>query len=1216
MKKKLLFFLIVSAFISLSAQNKDIKNAQNNLVSDEILYCSGNTFSLHVDATATSTGDYTVSKELQSSFPLSAGTNAIKFSGNGSNKFSEPINIGFDFSFYGQTYTQVVAGTNGRLVFTNSSELQNLNDVNTYVDRTFSDASGSNGYSVLPSTDYNKIYKNNAAQEIPLAQIFFGYTDLYASNNASTQYNYKSVTFGSLKGLIISYQNEIHTDGVGGISGSSFSSYVLLLEDGRIVVYVNGKIEESYNAILGIQKEDASKFKVARPHSTNGSDYNNGKWKSEGVAWVFTPSQNLNPKIVWKVDGVQQSTNQNFTYAPTADQETLSAEISFFDDTNTQVGDTKISSVVFKKVLTPEINTPVYGNCGEAATLSIKNIQAGVTYNWYKNGVLYASNQTSIQANTGSYVVKAVSSAGTECTQSSAVSVNINSILPPLTFTENQIFAFCDNTSVGKININLLQTIQYSLGADYSVTFSENGSTVTNYTNVELNSGDVRTFKVLVKTNSGINPPCEISRNFIVKYLSLPKQGEEHTQTLCFETTDFRLEDFETANFNTSLYNFQYSLDGVNYSSLTSVNPQVNSLVYVKIKAKDTDFNCESIQTLKFNFNPPVIANQPNIDPFELQQCASSTQTYDLTQYYALINPNPSSVNITYHNSLAEAQSGSNAISNPAAYRSGMGDNVLYIRVEDKTTHCVSQNFPSITLRVYSRPQLRSTQIGLSNCAGNTVFNLTQNIDDLFSSIDPKIILKVQYFAEDDTELTTSEIEAYDASVRGIHPYIRLSYNSTCSAEVTFNLTYLSKPQVSTTQILVCEETSYSLDEFKNTVISSPNSYTFTDELGNALPNSFSLTSLPLNVNFYITNNSTGCQSDLQTVTFYKGTDSVLDTYAGSTTKCDTYGDLFDGKTEFNLADYKALFTSDTTAEFTYFRNSSRTDEITDFENFVNTTAFSQIIYLKIALSNYCPVEAELTLNIDIPTKSSTLQDKYYICYGDTAIIDAGTENESYTWSDGQTSQNASFTEAGSYSVTLTNSLGCSYTHEFVISDENQPVIQQINQTNDKIEVIATGGITPYEYSFDGGVSWQNENYILNPTLETYTIYVRSFNGCLGAPKTIYFISVKNAITPNHDGINDTWTVENIGQMQNVVIQITDRYGKPVFYYDQGGRSGDVTTSPNPNTNTSSFDPVWDGTNMGRELPTASYWYFVKWYDPVTLKNEVRQGWILLKNRN
>jgi gliding motility-associated-like protein len=211
--------------------------------------------------------------------------------------------------------------------------------------------------------------------------------------------------------------------------------------------------------------------------------------------------------------------------------------------------------------------------------------------------------------------------------------------------------------------------------------------------------------------------------------------------------------------------------------------------------------------------------------------------------------------------------------------------------------------------------------------------------------------------------------------------------------------------------------------------------------------------------------------------------------------------------------------------------------------------------------------------------------------------IDAGNENTIFDWSDGQSGQSADFTKTGSYSVTLKNGVnGCPYTHNFSISDVNQPMIDVINQTSNSIEVIANGGVKPYKYYFNGVA--QTSNILSNPKQSSYEIQVESATGCLGPPKTVYFIKINNAFSPNGDGINDLWRIDNLDKMDQVSIVIIDRNGKKVF----------ESTTPTKNE--------WDGKDNGRALPTSSYWYVISWYDPVTQKSEQRQGWILMKNRN
>ncbi len=79
---------------------------------------------------------------------------------------------------------------------------------------------------------------------------------------------------------------------------------------------------------------------------------------------------------------------------------------------------------------------------------------------------------------------------------------------------------------------------------------------------------------------------------------------------------------------------------------------------------------------------------------------------------------------------------------------------------------------------------------------------------------------------------------------------------------------------------------------------------------------------------------------------------------------------------------------------------------------------------------------------------------------------------------------------------------------------------------------------------------------------------------------------VRNFFTPNNDGYNDTWHLEE-DQGCPYIIHIFDRYGKLI-----------KTLTPN--------FPNWDGTYRGRALPSSDYWIVIKYtengqeYDYVT----------------
>lgn len=1177
MMRKLSVVFFICFLVLGFAQSVSLYNPANNVpYPSEQYFCSGEQFNLKVDAVATSTGDYAITKDFASSFPLGAGSTPITFPATGSNKFSYSFPIGFSFSFYGKTYSRVVAGSNGRLVFTNDPQLESLKDLNTYTDRTFSGIAGYNTLSVLASTDYNKVFKNNPNQELNLAQIFFGYTDLVPKSvNSGVTYLYKNVSVGGVNALLVSFQNMIRTNGTGSISSTSYESYILLLQDGRIIINVNNKSENSYRAILGIQNDDATKFKVPT-HSSAGSDYNNGFWKSEGVAWIFTPNQNLTPRFKWYQNAtlLGESSNTLSNFSP-SDNDILKVEVNYLDSSGNQVGSTVTDSVTFKMLSKPPV-TLTQPSCS-TAVLTTPSIP-GIQYEWFQAGnttVLSTINTLTASAN-GNYFVR-IKSPNSSCfVDSDPVPVSVGGNFPNFNNAPKYI---CKTDGATTTSVNLYDYYPAN-PANYTVTFQENGVNVPDPTNFPINANTTRTVGIIA--NSVTTSSCSFTTTFDIVFASLPQNNSELiANKLCFGADNYILNDFQNQFFSGKNYQYSYSLDGGStFQNLTSVNPQTNNPILVKIK--HPDFSCETVVKLKFDFHPKILINP--ITPFPAH-CYSSTEYFDLNITKAELEYAPN-IKATFFKDAAFSDQITNL-----NYR---GSGTVYIKIENTDTGCFVAT--TINLTIYPKPALikSSPEIKFPKACGTTIYDLTSQVSDYIGVWAG--YSEIRYFDGNGNQLTNAaQWQNYNSQISGTNPYMILVYNQTnnleCSDKINFDLKLLVKPAATISQILICSELSYSLQNFKDKVIANSSNYTFTDLSGNPLPANFDLSVLPLTVNFLMKDNGNGCLSDPQSVRFIQGGASVLLSTETNYSLCD---DDFDGKTSFNLDSKKSDFTTDPTAIFEYFKDAGLTQTITS--TYSNEVAFNQTVYARITLPGFCPVVVKIHLIVNTPSKSSTILPKYFICYGETLTIDAGTENVKWEWSTGENSQTIQITKAGNYSVKLTNANGCFYTHDFIVSDENQPKIEVINQTNDSIEVIANGGEKPYQYWFNG--LSQSSNILLNPTASSYVIQVESATGCFGEPKTIYFIKINNAFTPNSDGINDYWTIENLDKMDNISLMITDRYGNKVF------------ESQNKNS------LVWDGSHHGRSLPTSTYWYSVTWFDPVTQKNEQRQGWILLKNRN
>ena len=1194
MMKNFLLFAALFLYASLFGQNSEIKDASGKILTTPFYHCNPAASQLQVAdyfSSGTSSAQTLPIGTFNSILNDLSGEQDVEFSAPVStyDMFSKPIDLGFNFTFFNTTYTQVVVGSNGRLVFTNDPVLNTLNDTSNFIDRHFLSPPV-----LLPSVQYNQAYKTgDLSRQVKMAQIFAGYTRLRI-NPATGKYKFKKFNNGTNKGILITFQSVIPHNGSGLDLGGAYTSRVILFDDGRAIINVLNKTAGSYNAILGMQNENGDVATVPT-HSNASSNYNNGNWASEsGNAFVYTTGLPRTPTYLWQLDrnndgSVDETSNTRFfpNYTPTTDEEKLSIRISFLE-----TPDVKTSTVIFKKIQQPVIESKV-ANCTEILNVSAATYNPDLTYEWFRTGTSTAVGTGNVfnVNQSGTYYVRATHPSSGSCQVDSApVSATFTSTLPAFN-PGNVPLYFCETIGAfaGK-DIDLLDYYPEN-PAHYTVRFFTNGGVpVPNHAMVHILANSSSTFVVVVEDPvSG----CKMTQAFTIRLDSLPFPLTNVPIRYCYGSTVLNASIFnpDTGTHSShTLFDYEYSTDGVNYVTSLNFNPKVNSKIWYKIKIKNppAGVSCQSILIVNFTEGIKITANTPNAANPDFQQCVGSSPYFDLAKLFAEINPS-ANVTITFHESLSDAQNGSNAV--PYHYTAQVGDTTLYIRVVDNATGCSAAIYPTIKLTIYPKPSLKVTAINKTNCSGNSVFNLTQSIGDLVNYTAP-VVPVMKYYSAAGVELTGSQITNYNELVSGPSPYIIVFYNPGCSERVNFALNYYPKPVSLVSQISVCEERSYTLQQFKEKVVSHPADFTLTDLSGNPLPGSFSLLTLPVTVHFKIKDNNTGCVSDPQQVVFQSGALTPIFNTKATYTLCD---DDFDGKTTFQLDTKKIDFTNDPSAVFEYFRDSGYSQSIP--AAYTNETAFNQTVYVRITVPGRCPSYGEIKLFVNTPTESTTLLPEYFICYGDRLNIDGGPENDQWEWSTGENKRTIIVDKAGSYSVKLINSKGCFYIHHFIVSADHQPKIDLINQTNSSIEVIASGGEPPYRYYFNG--VGQSSNILYNPTASSYMVQVESKTGCLGEPKTVYFVKINNAFSPNGDGLNDTWFIENLDQMENISLLIVDRYGAKIF------------ESNNKN------NLIWNGkSSSGHPMPTSSYWYMVSWHDPVTTKNEQRQGWIFLKNRN
>lgn len=123
--------------------------------------------------------------------------------------------------------------------------------------------------------------------------------------------------------------------------------------------------------------------------------------------------------------------------------------------------------------------------------------------------------------------------------------------------------------------------------------------------------------------------------------------------------------------------------------------------------------------------------------------------------------------------------------------------------------------------------------------------------------------------------------------------------------------------------------------------------------------------------------------------------------------------------------------------------------------------------------------------------------------------------------------------------------------------------------------------------------SFQESPVFKNVLAGFNTFYVLDENGCgeTSIHKTI--IDYPRFFTPNNDGSNDTWQIIGVEYLINTIIQIANRYGKPLFTLTKGSKGR-------------------DGFYNGKRMPKNDYWFILFYTDANDVKQKVKSHFSLI----
>ncbi len=208
------------------------------------------------------------------------------------------------------------------------------------------------------------------------------------------------------------------------------------------------------------------------------------------------------------------------------------------------------------------------------------------------------------------------------------------------------------------------------------------------------------------------------------------------------------------------------------------------------------------------------------------------------------------------------------------------------------------------------------------------------------------------------------------------------------------------------------------------------------------------------------------------------------------------------------------------TAPYTYLWN----DGITT-QNRINLIEGTYSV--SVTDSNLC--EQSLTITIAQPSVLTVSENHFdVLCNGGnsgsaTIITTGGTSPYTFAWNDGVMSSNRNGLSAGSYTATVSDNNACSLTVNLNIA---QPPVINVSETHDNvlcyggstgnIDLTATGGVSPYSFVWNGGVTTEDRTGI---SAGNYFVTLTDNNQCTSA------LSI-SIIEPSP--LNITYTHQNV----------------------------------------------------------------------------------------
>lgn len=226
------------------------------------------------------------------------------------------------------------------------------------------------------------------------------------------------------------------------------------------------------------------------------------------------------------------------------------------------------------------------------------------------------------------------------------------------------------------------------------------------------------------------------------------------------------------------------------------------------------------------------------------------------------------------------------------------------------------------------------------------------------------------------------------------------------------------------------------------------------------------------------------------------------------------------------------------------------------------------------------------------------------VCAAQTVALSASGNAINYLWQPGNlfgANHNVQLFTPTTFTLYGQGFNGCAFFNTIFIDVRSFANVNPISTPNivcpgDSARLSVIGGTVP---AWSGNPIPNTE--IVNPITNTsYTVYAIDANGCSG--DLVFNVSIDpncdlityNGFTPNGDGVNDYWIIDNIQNYPHNKVMIYNRWGNKVY----------ETNAYNNNNNR------WDGKLNGKTVSSGTYFFIVLTGDGKLL----RKGWIEITN--